>query len=125
MGCCEVYHDSDRLCKYFVDMVHVATRSFITRQPWDLPMSWSVVKSLGLRTTMLQLLPEDSCPRCWFQNRVRVSAGSIRGEPGLARRDAAGRIVTRKSARIGEHNCVKLLSETEKEVHREKMVLDN
>ena len=83
MGCCEVYHDSDRLCRYFVDMVHVACRGLLVRQPWTLPMSWSVVKSLGLRTTMLQLLPKDSCPRCWFQNRVRVSPGSIRGEPGV------------------------------------------
>lgn len=79
----EVYHNSDRLSRYFVDMVHTVCRGLLIRQPWTLPMSWSVVKSLGLRTTMLQLLPKDSCPRCWFQNRVRVSPGSIRGEPGV------------------------------------------
>ena len=38
-GSSEVCHDSDRLCKYIVAMVHVVCRGLLARQPWALPMS--------------------------------------------------------------------------------------
>ena len=87
-GSCEVYHDSDTLCNYFVRMLQIACKNSLVRFPWQMQMPWSVVKALGLRTEVLKLAPKafndrSWCIKCWFQRRLRISTSSIRGELGF------------------------------------------
>ena len=68
---CEVCHDCNKQCNYCPNEIHIFFHNkFGIRFPWGLQMTWSVVKALRLRKTILGLAPHFLQHLWWYRSVV-------------------------------------------------------